>query len=94
MEFGTWFFGCIPTPNQANFYQPNPLPTATPLPDVGGPPSYFDACPLAGVDETIELAECILPGLDIWNPSYWDAPDFNSLPMYLESEKYPPVSLE
>jgi hypothetical protein len=91
---GTWYFGCIPTPNQANVYQPNPLPTATPFPDVGGPPSYFDACPLPGVDETIELAECILPGLEIWNPAYWDAPDFNSLPMYLESEKFPPVSLE
>jgi len=91
---GTWFFGCLPTPNQANVYQPVSVPTATPPPEVGGPPSYFDACLLSDVDETIELAECILPGLDIWNPYYWDAPDFNSLPMYLESDKYPPVSLE
>lgn len=91
---GTWFFGCIPTPNQANIYQPEPIPTSTPLPDMGGSPSYFDACPLTDVDEAIELAECILPGLDIWNPSYWDAPDFNSLPMYLEDENSKPVSLE
>ena len=91
---GTWFFGCLPTPNQANIYQPNPLTTATPLPDMGGPPSYFDACPLTGVDEFIELAECVLPGLDIWNPYYWDAPDLNTLPMYLESTKFPSVSLE
>ena len=91
---GTWFFGCIPTPNQANIYQPVPVPTATPLPDMGGPPSYFDACPLPGVDETIELAECILPGLDIWNPAYWDAPDFNSLPMYLENKNGKPVTME
>ena len=91
---GTWYYGCLPTPNQANIYQPNPLPTPTPLPDMGGPPSYFDACPLTDVDESIELAECVLPGLDIWNPFYWDAPDFNSLPMYLESENSKPVSLE
>jgi len=46
------------------------------------------------VDEGIQLAECDLPGLDIWNPAYWDAPDFNTLPLYLENDKYPPVSLE
>jgi hypothetical protein len=54
----------------------------------------YQAKSLAGVDEGIQLAECDLPGLDIWNPTYWDAPDFNTLPLYLESEKHPPVSLE
>jgi hypothetical protein len=91
---GTWFFGCIPTPHGANIYQPVPVPTATPLPDVGGPPSYFDACPLIDVDEGIELAECILPGLDIWNPAYWDAPDFETLPMYLEDRNNRLVKME
>jgi hypothetical protein len=91
---GTWYYGCLPTPNQSNVYQPVPVPTATPPPDVGGPPSYFDACPLTDVDEGVQLAECILPGLDIWNPYYWDAPDLNTLPMYLESENSKPVSLE
>jgi len=91
---GTWFFGCIATPSQANIYQPNPLPTPTPLPQVGPVDSYFSACPLSNVDEGIQLAECDLPGLDIWNPAYWDAPDFETLPLYLENDKYPPVSLE
>jgi len=91
---GTWFLGCIPTPNQANIYQPNPLPTPTPLPQAGPVESYFSACPLSNVDEGIQLAECDLPGLDIWNPSYWDAPDFNTLPLYLENENSKPVSLE
>ncbi len=91
---GTWFYGCIPSPNQANLYQPNPLPAPTPTPQVGPVDSYFSACPLSNVDEGIELAECVLPGLDIWNPSYWDAPDFNTLPLYLESENSKPVTLE
>jgi hypothetical protein len=91
---GTWYYGCLPTPNQSNLYQPNPLPTSTPFPEAGGPSSYFDACPLSDVDDGVHLAECVLPGLDIWNPSYWDAPDFNSLPMYLEDENSKPVTLE
>ena len=36
------------------------------------------------MDNYIQLRECKLPGLDIWNPPYWDAPDFNTLPLYLE----------
>jgi hypothetical protein len=91
---GGWYFGCVPSPNLSNVYQPNPLPTPTPLPQFGPVDSYFSACPLSNVDETIQLAECVRPGLDIWNPAHWDAPDFNTLPMYLENEQYPPVSLE
>jgi hypothetical protein len=91
---GAWFFGCSPSPNRANVYQPNPLPTPTPLPAVGPGEGYFSFCPLTGVDESIALAECVLPGLEIWNPAYWNRPDFKSLPSYLENEKYPPVSME
>jgi hypothetical protein len=91
---GTWYYGCLPSPNQANSYQPEPVPSPTPPPQVGPVEGYFSACPLSNVNETIELAECILPGLDIWNPGYWDAPDFNTLPLYLENENYPLVLLE
>jgi len=91
---GAWFFGCIPSPNQANIYQPNPLPTPTPLPQAGPVEGYFSACPLANVSEGIQLAECDLPGLDVWNPAYWDAPDFNTLPLYLEKENSKPISLQ
>ena len=91
---GTWYFGCLPTPNQANIYLPNPLPTPTPTPAVGPGQGYFATCPLTGVDETIQLAECELPGLDTWNPAYWDAPDFNTLPLPLKKDNSKPVSLE
>jgi hypothetical protein len=91
---GTWYFGCIPSPNQGNIYQPNPLPTPTPVPAVGPGQGYFTFCPLTGVDKSIQLAECILPGLEIWNPAYWNRTDYKSLPTYLENEKYKPVSME
>ena len=95
MASGTWYFGCIPSPNQGNIYQPNPLPTPTPLPAGWTRARIFLLlCPLTGVDESIQLAECILPGLEIWNPAYWNRTDYKSLPTYLENEKYKPVSLE
>jgi len=91
---GPWYFGCIPSPNLSNIYQPNPISTPTPLPQAGPVDGYFSACPLSNVDEGVQLAECELPGLDIWNPAYWDESDFKTLPLYLEKENSPPVSLE
>jgi hypothetical protein len=85
---GPWYFGCIPSPNLSNTYQPNPVSTPTPL------PNYFSACPLTGVEENVALAECDLPGLDTWDPAQWDAPDFNTLPLYLQNKNSKPVSLE
>jgi hypothetical protein len=91
---GPWYFGCSPSPNLPNTYQPNPISTPTPLPQTGSAEGYFAACPLTGVNETVALAECELPGLDIWNPAHWDAPDFNTLPLYLQNKNSRPVSLE
>jgi hypothetical protein len=91
---GPWYFGCIPSPNLSNTYQPNPVPTPTPLPQAGPVEDYFSACPLTGVEENVARAECDLPGLDTWDPAQWDAPDFNTLPLYLQNKNSKPVSLE
>lgn len=83
---GQWYFGCTPTIDLPNYFGAEPTPT--PGAPVSIPAGPYAACPIRDVEASVQFADCHTPGLDIWNPGYWNAPGKIELPYFLPGDRY------